>query len=689
MRRFTPALWSMCFAAAGLLGPALVQAQVRVATYNTLDGPVNASEEGLVQTIFGAIGNKSANGIAKRVDIIGLQEQGSGTAVRFANAMNSLYGVSSYQAEVLDFGFDSLAYVYDSSTVTKVSSQLIGVGIRPGHRIQWRPVGYDNSAADFYTYNVHLKAGSSGSDASQRANETTNMRTNADALGQGAQIIYMGDFNAQGPFEQSIQNLTAAGNGQAIDPLGLPFWSGISNAAQHSQSTRTSQLPDGGANGGMDDRFDLQYLTSELLDGHGMSYIGPSSTGGSGLSHSYQAFGNDGTTFNNAINANTAGRSQPVSVLNALHNFSDHLPVVADYQLPAKAELLASIADTRVIAGEVTLVSATVENVAPVSVDNAADTLDYTISGSGSAFLAAGPQSPTGSLTVSDAPNPHFYLASATSAGSFTFDLNLESNDQGQTNGIETQSFNLIGLDHANASFSGALDVDSITIDFGQVNVGEGGGTLVELFTMFNLEQTLDFTSDLVITGATAVSGDTSILSVLDQALVIEAGDSAPGLAVLDTSTAGTYSSVWNIEYSDEDVLGAATGTLQLNLTGQVGALASFIPGDFDGSGQVEQGDLTLLLNNWGAVVADGQAPEAGWVNLDDITAPAIDQDELTLLLNNWGNIAPLSDVLIDEISIATGLSTSEVTALIPEPTSLSLLMLASGVGLMRRRTQR
>jgi len=112
---------------------------------------------------------------------------------------------------------------------------------------------------------------------------------------------------------------------------------------------------------------------------------------------------------------------------------------------------------------------------------------------------------------------------------------------------------------------------------------------------------------------------------------------------------------------------------------------ATFIPGDFDGSGQVEQGDLTLLLNNWGAVVADGQAPEAGWVNLDDITAPAIDQDELTLLLNNWGNIAPLSDVLIDEISLATGLSTSEVTALIPEPTTAMVLALG-GLGLLARR---
>ncbi|WP_252855508.1 hypothetical protein [Aeoliella straminimaris] len=57
------------------------------------------------------------------------------------------------------------------------------------------------------------------------------------------------------------------------------------------------------------------------------------------------------------------------------------------------------------------------------------------------------------------------------------------------------------------------------------------------------------------------------------------------------------------------------------------------IPGDFNGNWQVEDGDLTLLLSNWGE-----QIPPipAGWVsNLP--SAPSVDDSELRALLSNWG----------------------------------------------------
>jgi len=263
--RWTAPLFTLIALLAAGLSTFDAQAQLRVATYNTLDGPNNATEDALAQTIFGAIADTSRNGIAKRPDIIGLQEQatlsGLDSAERTAAALNSLYGVNAYQAEIIDTGFDSVAYVYNSATVDIVNSQLVGVGIRPGHRVAWRSVGYTSDESLLYTYNVHLKAGSSASDATQRAGETANLRNDADALGQGANIIYMGDFNMQGPSESAYQNLVASGNGQAVDPLGLTFWNGISNAQHHTQSTRTSSLPDGGANGGLDDRFDLQVVS--------------------------------------------------------------------------------------------------------------------------------------------------------------------------------------------------------------------------------------------------------------------------------------------------------------------------------------------------------------------------------------------------------------------------------------------
>ena len=69
----------------------------------------------------------------------------------------------------------------------------------------------------------------------------------------------------------------------------------------------------------------------------------------------------------------------------------------------------------------------------------------------------------------------------------------------------------------------------------------------------------------------------------------------------------------------------------------RVGELAALI-GDFNGSGQVEQGDLDLVLQNWGDDTAVTGIP-AGWVN-DNIGIGQIEQTELDKVLQNWGATA-------------------------------------------------
>ncbi|MEO1496602.1 MAG: PEP-CTERM sorting domain-containing protein [Planctomycetota bacterium] len=54
-------------------------------------------------------------------------------------------------------------------------------------------------------------------------------------------------------------------------------------------------------------------------------------------------------------------------------------------------------------------------------------------------------------------------------------------------------------------------------------------------------------------------------------------------------------------------------------------------PGDFNADGTVDNGDLNLLLNNWGELAA---AVDPLWVNNLNGT---VDNDELNALLNNWG----------------------------------------------------
>ena len=59
------------------------------------------------------------------------------------------------------------------------------------------------------------------------------------------------------------------------------------------------------------------------------------------------------------------------------------------------------------------------------------------------------------------------------------------------------------------------------------------------------------------------------------------------------------------------------------------------IAGDYNGSGQVEQGDLDLVLQNWGNDTAVTGTP-TGWVN--DLPQGQIEQTELDRVLQNWGD---------------------------------------------------
>lgn len=92
--------------------------------------------------------------------------------------------------------------------------------------------------------------------------------------------------------------------------------------------------------------------------------------------------------------------------------------------------------------------------------------------------------------------------------------------------------------------------------------------------------------------------------------------------------------------------------------------------GDFDCSGASENGDLTLLLDNWGHSMPP---VPVGWSGVP-LTPPAIDNDELTALLDGWGNI------------VGGGSLGSRV----PEPNSASLLGLATfGLTVVRRAQRR
>ena len=373
---------------------ASAQAQLRVVSYNTLDKPFDTTDDAELRTIFSAIAATERNGIAKRPDVIALQEQRTtgfvdgqliSTASRMADELNDLFGVTTYDSFLNGSGNDRLAVVFDTAAVSlTATAQVFTTGApRPTIRARFQPVGYNSPDATLYVYSSHFKAGSSGSDVSTRAAEATSVRANADSLPDDTHAIFAGDFNFGSSFETGYQNFRTAGVAQAQDPIDLSSWPNPSVAEHLTQSTRTSGFSDGGAGGGLDDRFDLQLITNDLLDGEGLTYLGPTSAGLSGLEHSHQAFGNDGVSYNQAINNTFVGRSQSAATINALLNFSDHLPVVADYQLPAVLGVDVEPVPLTVEVGTELSLDVTVTNDAAVLAAVGADELDFSVAVTG------------------------------------------------------------------------------------------------------------------------------------------------------------------------------------------------------------------------------------------------------------------------------------------------------------------
>lgn len=90
------------------------------------------------------------------------------------------------------------------------------------------------------------------------------------------------------------------------------------------------------------------------------------------------------------------------------------------------------------------------------------------------------------------------------------------------------------------------------------------------------------------------------------------------------------------------------------------------LPGDFNGSGSVEQGDLNLVLNNWGRNVMTAGLP-VGWIG--GLPQGLVDQYELNTVLNNWGaSEVPTSDVNVRSEAITQSGTRRESAAAVQPP---------------------
>lgn len=589
-------------------------AQVRVVSYNLakLAGDPNA-----LRAVFAELAQDNKPGFAVAPAVLLFQEIRNADLAALQTHIAAAYpGIPYVRATFTTSGTEDGAsgaqcayYRNDLLDEVVASHADIATGAsRNSDRWLFTLDGYTSPAARFYVYSSHLKASNTSADAAERNTGAQALRTNANALGAGQHIIFVGDYNLYTNTEAAYQTMLAAGNAKCFDPLGTADWTGAGNAIKHTQSPRsvTGTL----IGGGVDDRFDFQLSTAEVQDGDGFALI----------PGSYRTFGNDGAHYNLAINSGNnsyypgdIARSNQLA--DVLHDASDHMPVVADYQVPPIMQVTAPASFGTVIrnAAGVT-VAISVSNVANVVHPLGVEPLAVTVVGStgltGSQALTAAlaPAATTVNLAVNTA-----------TAGAINGTATVTTTVEGAQNATIVKSIAGTVLVPSNPSFSAKTNVTTTTAG---ATFGTNTGVQEIQVPVYNRGYTAAM-ARLDVDGASSVALPFASIDVTEGN--VAATPTNLRFSFDTTGRApGTYNQPVTITTSDENLPGATSRSLSLTLS--VTITGSSNPADLDGNGSVDAADLGTLLSQWGA---DGTAD----LNGDNI----VGAEDLAIMLSMWG----------------------------------------------------
>ena len=321
----------------------------RVVTYNvnadTSDySSVNQSAN--LETVLEGIGGTSLsdNGKsnAQAVDVLGVEElqnslggPNAPTLATIVSNLNTKYGSGTYAYDTTadpttgtSTGNGPSGLVYNAKTLSVVSAKALGTVSSSGEarapmEYKLQPVGYASTAA-FYVIVSHMKSASDSTSISRRNAEAQVITSEITNLGSSAHVIVMGDLNITGgSAESTYTTLTSK-----VDDVAHPTGTWADNTVANAQGI-AKLLSD--ATNSVHYRDDME-LVSPSADpasssvAAGFQYAAGSST----------VFGNSGATtiVSHAVNDTTNNPSSlSTTLLNALFNTTDHLPVVADYSL--------------------------------------------------------------------------------------------------------------------------------------------------------------------------------------------------------------------------------------------------------------------------------------------------------------------------------------------------------------------
>ncbi len=223
--------------------------------------------------------------------------------------------------------YDSTKFIIEEEIIVQTYLRDFNV-----YKVKLNTVNQALNPIEVYVIVCHLKASSGTTNEQRRFEMVEDLEDYLDTLPTDANVLLGGDLNLYTASEAAFQNLLSDNNAITFMDLAdrIGSWHNNTNYIDmFTQSTRT-QNGMGGSTGGFDDRFDFILATENMLSTAGLRYV----------ADSYQVYGNNGlvSCYNRSINTSdceTTGSQYNFAIRDALHNFSDHLPVTVSLETDA------------------------------------------------------------------------------------------------------------------------------------------------------------------------------------------------------------------------------------------------------------------------------------------------------------------------------------------------------------------
>lgn len=318
----------------------LASGQLRVGAYN-ISNYAGGRVSALQTVLYGSFQGRSMAPDA----LVCVEFMSEQAAEAFLTILNTAPGSPAdwARAPFVDGNDTESVFYFRTSKLDFLGMEVVAIGSssssnqpRNTYRYDVRPKGYDAEASVLAVYATHMKAGNTSGDGLRRLVEAQRIRDDAAQLPVGWKYLIAGDFNIPDASQSAYQALVNPGKGDGlfVDPIASP-------ANWQSSAFRFLHTQDPAGAGGMDDRFDQILLAPELLDGDGFDYIGiPSASYSSSTwndsNHSYRAWGNDGTSYDQTLRiaGNTmVGPTIAQALIDAAVG-AGHIPVYLDLKVP-------------------------------------------------------------------------------------------------------------------------------------------------------------------------------------------------------------------------------------------------------------------------------------------------------------------------------------------------------------------